>query len=192
MSTIRCTWVEDRPELFPYHDLVWGRPTWDDQVIFAALGQCILHAGLLWTALLKKRADFAAAFDGWDVRRIAAYDDSDMARLLEDPRVIRNTQKLSAILHDAGCYLAIQAEFGSFGSYIWSYADQPLDSSDPQARVLSERLSRDLKAKDFKFTGPATCYGLMQDIGLILVHDSHCHSGQDIMGDWQTGMGKSP
>ncbi len=177
---IRCQWAVKYPELIPYHDTVWGRPTHDDRVIFAALGQCILHAGLLWTTLLKKREQFAAAFDDWDVDTIARYDDSDIARLLEDPRVIRNIQKLSSVVHDARKFREVQKEFGSFASYVWKYVDEPLQPDDARMQRVAEKMSQDLRARGFKFTGPATCYGLMEDVGMVAVHDTACEVGKEI------------
>ena len=177
---IRCQWAVKYPELIPYHDEAWGQPTHDDQVIFAALGQCILHAGLLWTALLKKREQFASAFDGWNIDVIARYGDSDMARLLEDSRVIRNVQKLSSVIHDARKIREVQQEFGSFAPYIWRYVDEPLQPDDARMQRVAEKMSKDLKARGFKFTGPATCYGLMEDIGMIAIHDPACDVGKEV------------
>jgi DNA-3-methyladenine glycosylase I len=114
-----------------------------------------------------------------------------MARLMEDKRVIRNAQKLPAILHDARRVQELVLEFGSFAAYLWSYAEAAPLPDDSRARAVADKMSRDLRVRGFKFTGPATCYGLMQDVGLVLVHDPHCQTGQDIMDDWQSGLAKT-
>src|SRR5439155_29801 len=113
-----CEWAVRHPELMEYHDQVWGRPTWDDQQIFAAYAQCVLHAGLVWTAMLKKRSTFAAAFDNWDVAKIARYDGAEIDRLVHTSGMIRNFQKINAIINNAQRFLEAQREFGSFAKYV--------------------------------------------------------------------------
>jgi DNA-3-methyladenine glycosylase I len=178
---VRCEWAVRYPELIAYHDEVWGRPTRDDRAIFAAYGQCVLHAGLLWTALLKKRAIFAAAFDDWNVAKIAHYDGAEVERLLQTEGMIRNFQKINAIIHNAARFIEVQREFGSFGAYVWRFVDnEPLacvctaEFTCNVGRPEAERLAADLKRRGFKFAGPATAYGLMEDIGMVNDHDRAC------------------
>lgn len=174
---VRCRWAVEHPELIDYHDNVWGKPTHDDREIFAAYAQCILHAGLLWTAMLKKRLVFAAAFEDWDITKIAAYDGSDIDRLIHHEGMMRNFQKINSIIHNAGKFLDVQQEFGSFANYVWRFTDgKPLRQDDGEqiGRPEAEELSIDLKMRGFKFAGPATAYGLMEDIGLVNDHNHYC------------------
>jgi DNA-3-methyladenine glycosylase I len=161
---VRCQWSVQHPELIPYHDEVWGRPQHDDQEIFAAYAQCVLHAGLVWTAMLKKRDVFRWAFDEWDIAKVAAYDGAEVDRLLHTEGMIRNFQKINAVIHNAGRFLVVQQEFGSFDAYVWQFNDK-------------DELSADLKRRGFKFAGPATAYGLMEDIGIVNDHDHGCFLG---------------
>jgi DNA-3-methyladenine glycosylase I len=174
---IRCQWAVEHPELIDYHDNVWGKPTRDDREIFAAYGQCVLHAGLLWTALLKKRPIFAAAFDNWDIAKVATYDGTEVERLMHTEGMMRNLQKISCIINNAGRFLEVEREFGSFGDYIWRFTNQvALDGNQDEARAksIADKLASDLKRRGFKFSGPATAYGLMEDIGLVNDHDPSC------------------
>ena len=174
---VRCRWAVEHPELVPYHDEVWGKPTYDDREIFAAYGQCVLHAGLLWTAMLRKRAVFRNAFDGWDIDRVAAYDILDVERLMNTDGMIRSYVKIRCVIHNAGRIQEIQHEFGSLATYLWRFVgDEPLlqDQTDKVGRRVADLLAAELKRRGFKFSGPATAYGLMQDIGMVNDHDPHC------------------
>jgi DNA-3-methyladenine glycosylase I len=154
-----------------------GSPTHDDKKIFAAYGQCIFHAGLLWTAILKRRDDFSNAFEQWNIQRVAQYDEIDRERLMQAPGVIHNYQKINAVIMDAQAILQIQSSGSRFASYLWSFTgDIPLNRADSLAKgkIIAEKLSKSLQLHGFKFAGPATAYGLMQDIGMINSHDADC------------------
>ncbi len=174
---MRCEWAVLHPELLSYHDDVWGVPTRDDRAIFAAYSQCVLHAGLLWTAMLKKRPIFAAAFDDWDVNAIAEYDGAEVDRLMHTEGMMRNLQKISCIISNARRFLEVRREFGLFAEYVWRFVDgEPLDGAtqEAKARRVAEKLSVDLKKRGFKFAGPASAYGLMEDIGMVNDHELGC------------------
>lgn len=176
-AKVRCRWAVEHPELIDYHDNIWGVPTHDDQLIFAAYAQCILHAGLLWTAMLKKRPVFAAAFEHWDIAKIAQYDGSDIDRLIHHEGMMKNFQKINAIIHNAGKFLEVQHKFGSFADYVWRFTDGEAlsqDDSEMVGRREAEAMSADLKQRGFKFAGSATAYGLMEDIGMVNDHNQYC------------------
>lgn len=175
-TKVRCQWAVRYPELISYHDDQWGSPQHDDEVIFAAYAQCILHAGLNWVAFLKKRDQFRAAFDGWDIDTVAAYGEEDRERLMTDGPV-RNLQKINAIINNARRFQGVQKEFGSFDKYIWAFVDnQPIlcDHLSSPATKPARKLAADLKKRGFKFAGEATAIGLMQDIGMINDHSKDC------------------
>lgn len=183
-NLVRCEWAVRLPELLDYHDNVWGRPTYDDREIFAAYAQCVLHAGLLWTAMLKKREIFRQAFDDWEIERIAQYDGAEIDRLIQNPGMIRNFQKINAVINNAGRFLEVQREFGSFANYVWRFVDdEPLagDAVVNPATGPARKLAVDLKRRGFKFAGEATAYGLMQDIGMVNDHNHRCFCFQRIV-----------
>lgn len=177
IEQVRCRWAVEHPELLEYHDNVWGQPTRDDRAIFAAYAQCVLHAGLLGTAMLRKRGAFERAFDGWDVAHIASYDGGETDRLMSSPDMMHNLQKITCIIHNAGRYLEVQQEFGSFSNYLWKFVNDSALSGVTdveRARAVSEHLSVEMKKRGFKFAGPTSMFGLMEDVGMVNDHDASC------------------
>ncbi len=182
MTTVnRCSWPGDQPLLIEYHDLEWGLPLRDDRKLFEFLLLDGAQAGLSWLTILRKREGYRRAFANFDPRRIAQYDDRDVARLLADPEIVRNRQKIAAAIGNARAFLQVQQEFDSFAEYLWSsvggrprknrWAD---DTNIPAFSPESEALSRDLRRRGFRFVGPTICYAFMQAAGLVNDHLTTC------------------
>lgn len=175
----RCAWVSGKPDYYlDYHDHIWGKPEHDDQTLFQWLVLESFHVGLSWQLVLSKQANFAAAFDDFDYHRIALYSDAKVETLREDAGIIRHIGKIRATISNAQAFIKVQEEFGSFDAYIWSFTngevvlnqtDEFVTSSD-----LSDRVTRDLKQRGFKFIGSVTIYSYLQAIGIINDHELNC------------------
>jgi DNA-3-methyladenine glycosylase I len=165
-----------------YHDTEWGIPVHDDGVLFEFLLLDNFQAGLSWRTILNKRENFRQAFNGFDPVKIASYTDADRQRLLADAGIIRNRAKISAAITNARAFLEIQKEFGSFDHYIWQFTGhQTLFNPGyatwediPVSSPESDAMSKDLKARGFKFVGTTICYAYMQSIGMVNDHLSSC------------------
>ena len=164
-----------------YHDKEWGRPVYDDLLLFEFLILEGMQAGLSWITVLRKRENFRKAFDGFAPEIIAKYSDEDIDRLLNDAGIIRNRLKVMATISNAKAYLAVKKEFGSFSSYIWQFTKgksiinawtdiKAVHVSTPEA----EAMSKDLKKRGFKFVGPTICYAFMQAVGMVNDHLVSC------------------
>jgi len=177
----RCHWANQHPLLQEYHDKEWCVPTCNDQKIFEVLSLEGMQAGLSWLTILKKRENYRQAFDHFDIQKVAQYDNNDIQRLLSNSGIIRNKLKVNSIINNANCILKIKQDDSSFTDYIWSFVDhQPIKNhfekiDDVPAKTdLSEKMSKDLKKRGFKFVGPVTCYSFMQSIGMIDDHLTSC------------------
>lgn len=164
-----------------YHDTRWCKPEHRDRELFAMLILEGMQAGVSWNLILKKEENFRIAFDGFEPRVVAAYDDEKIAELLRDEGIIRNRLKVNAAVTNAQAFLKVQEEFGSFDKYIWSFTDGQVidhhltDAKDMPAKdELSERVSADLKKRGFKFVGPTIIYSYLQGIGIINDHLDYC------------------
>lgn len=178
----RCPWAEQNDLEREYHDKEWGRPNYDDSKIFELLVLNSMQAGLSWYLILKKRELMRIAFDGFDYRKIAEYDEEKIEELLLNEGIIRNRLKIKAMISNARAFMKIQKEFGSFGNYIWSFIDhQPiincLNSMEemPACTPVSDEISKDLKQRGFKFVGTTIIYSLMQAIGMVNDHMVDCY-----------------
>lgn len=177
----RCGWAGDDPLMQDYHDKEWGRPVYDDNVLFEFLILEGMQAGLSWSTILKKRNNFRRAFDNFNAKKIAAYGDKKIAELLQNEGIIRNRLKINAIIVNAKLFLDIQKESGSFSDYIWQfvggkpiiYARKKM-SDIPTATNEAERMSKALKKHGFKFVGPTICYAFMQAVGMVNDHVISC------------------
>ena len=175
----RCAWAVT-PLSIAYHDVEWGTPQHDDRALFELLILEGAQAGLSWETILRKRENFRAAFDGFDAKAIARYGEQKEARLLADPGIIRNRLKIAAAIKNAGAFLAVQEEFGTFDRYIWGFVNgrtikNPWTSPGvPTHSLESDAMSRDLKKRGFSFVGTTICYAFMQAAGLINDHERRC------------------
>jgi DNA-3-methyladenine glycosylase I len=178
----RCPWCGDDPLYVAYHDNEWGVPCHDDRRLFEFLILEGAQAGLAWITILRKRDAYRRAFDDFDAALVARYGDAEVARLLGDPGIVRNRLKIAATIANAQAFLAVQREFGSFDAYLWRFVDgKPVRNAwrtmaeIPAETGTSVAMSRDLKARGFKFVGATICYALMQAVGMVDDHLVSCH-----------------
>lgn len=178
---IRCHWTGDLPIYIDYHDNEWGRPVHDDNKLFEMLILESMQAGLSWITVLKKRDAFREAFDGFDPKKVALYDDEKIEELMANEKIIRHRMKIMAAINNAKMFLEIQNKYGSFDKMIWSYVKytpivgHPKTIEDvPSATPLSYKISKDLKKMGFKFVGSTTIYSFMQATGMVNDHIIDC------------------
>jgi DNA-3-methyladenine glycosylase I len=178
----RCDWVSlDDPLHRAYHDEEWGVPVHDDRTLFEFLVLEGAQAGLSWSTILSKRENYRKAFDGFDPRKVARYDERKVRSLLSDPGIVRNNLKVRSAVQNARAYLRVQEEFGTFDSYSWRFVGgkpkvnrwRSLKQIPAKTRG-SEAMSRDLLARGFKFVGPTICYAHMQATGMVNDHLVQC------------------
>jgi len=180
-SRDRCPWGMGDPLYLAYHDDEWGVPLHDSPRLFELLNLEGAQAGLSWITILRKRDGYRRAFAGWDPGRIAAFGPDDEARLLADSGIVRNRAKVRATIGNAGAYLRLTDELGSFDDYVWSYVDgRPIQNrfesmgEIPAETDVSRALSRDLRRRGFAFVGPTITYAFMQSAGLVNDHVVGC------------------
>lgn len=178
----RCGWVNDDPLYIHYHDHEWGVPVYDDQLLFEYLNLEGAQAGLSWYTILKKRENYRKAFDQFDPAKIIQYDDKKIQELLNNEGIVRNKLKINAVITNAKAYFNIVEEFGSFHNYLWSFVGgKPIQnhfhslSDVPATTEISDKLSKDLKKRGFKFVGSTICYAFMQATGMVNDHIVSCH-----------------
>lgn len=186
--TNRCAWAQS-DAMMAYHDLEWGVPVYDDRLLFEFLILEGAQAGLSWSTILNRRENYRRAFDNFDPRRVAAYDEVKMEALLQDAGIIRNRLKIRAAVRNAQACLKIQEEFGSFSNYLWAYVNgSPLQnhlqyiSDTPAKTPLSEAISKDLIKRGFTFVGPTIIYAYMQAVGLVNDHAVDCFRYRELGG----------
>lgn len=178
----RCEWAAGSTALeLTYHDEEWGVPVHDDRTLFEYLILEGAQAGLSWSTVLKKQVHYRKVFDGFDCHKIASYDERKIEQLLSDPGIIRNRLKVESAVRNAGAFLKIQGEFGSFAAYIWEFVGgKPQinrwqhQSEVPSRTEVSDAISRDLKQRGFNFVGSTICYAYMQAVGLVNDHTVDC------------------
>ena len=192
---VRCPWVDlSKPDYIAYHDCEWGVPVHDDKVIFEFLTLEAAQAGLSWYTVLRKRENYRAAFDGFDPAKVALYDDSKVRELLQNAGIIRNRAKIRAAINNAGKFLEIRQQFGTFDAYIQRFVGgrpivNELKSMADYRPVSpeSDALSRDLRQRGMKFVGSTVIYAHMQATGMVNDHTLTCFRRREILA----GYGRS-
>jgi len=183
----RCGWCEGDPLYEAYHDHEWGVPVLDDETLFEFLILETFQAGLSWITVLRKRNNFREAFDHFDYKKIAQYKDAKVTELMENAGIIRNQMKIRAAVTNAREFMKIQDEFGSFCKYIWGFVKgTPIQNEvedytkAPANTEISDKLSKDLKKRGFKFVGSTVIYAHMQATGMVNDHQKDCFRYKEI------------
>jgi DNA-3-methyladenine glycosylase I len=183
----RCGWAGDDPLYIAYHDNEWGVPVHDDRALFEFLILEGAQAGLSWITILRKRDNYRRAFDGFEAKKIARYDDAKVRALLADPGIVRNRLKVAAAIQNAQAFLSIQKEFGSFNTYVWQFVggspqqNRRRSINDVPAKTAeSDTLSKDLQRRGFKFVGSTICYAFMQAVGMVNDHTLDCFRHKEL------------
>lgn len=183
---IRCGWATTEA-MISYHDQEWGVPVHDDRTLFEFLILEGAQAGLSWSTILNKRENYRRAFDGFDAKRIARYDQRKVKRLLADPGIVRNKLKIAATIENAKAFLRLQEDFGTFDRYVWQFVGgKPKINSPrtlkqvPARTVESDAMSKDLLRRGFKFAGSTICYAFMQAVGMVNDHCVDCFRYQEL------------
>lgn len=177
----RCGWVTEDPLYQAYHDKEWGKPLHDDRGLFEFLILEGAQAGLSWITVLKKRENYREAFDHFDPEKIVRYTKRKTDALLANPGIIRNKLKIQSTIENAKAYLKVEEELGSFSDYIWQFVDgKPILNQwksmkqVPANTAVSDRMSKELKKRGFKFVGSTICYAYMQAVGMVNDHTVDC------------------
>lgn len=177
----RCPWADKADEERHYHDTEWGRPQHDERTLFEFLMLEGAQAGLSWATILRKREGYRAVFDNYDIERMAAYSDDDLALRLTDARIVRNRLKVASARRNARAYLRLRDEVGGLGPYLWGQVDgQPMvnrwttQQQVPARTPLSDRISKDLQKRDFTFVGSTILYAYLQAVGVVNDHLLSC------------------
>jgi DNA-3-methyladenine glycosylase I len=171
----RCSWSAATPEYLAYHDTEWGFPVGEDRRLFEKLSLEGFQSGLSWRTILAKRENFGAAFQGFDVDRIARFTELDVERMLQDAGIVRHRGKIEAVINNARRARELIAEEGSLAAFIWRYEPTRSPSSEPRSTSPeSIALSKELKRRGWQFVGPTTVYAFMQAMGLVNDHAEQC------------------
>ena len=165
----RCSWLDETSEIYvKYHDTEWGVPKYEDKELFELLILESFQAGLSWITVLKKREAFRKAFDKFDVKKVASYDENKINELLQNKNIIRSRGKINAAILNAKIFMNIQKEYGSFSKYIWGFTDGKIiknkDDNFQVSTPLSDKISKDLKKRGMKYVGTIIVYSFLQDL----------------------------
>lgn len=176
----RCQWAKDDLNI-EYHDNEWGQPQHDDRKLFEFLILEGAQAGLTWTTILKRRDGYRKAFSDFNPLKVSKYTPKHVEKLLANPEIIRNRLKIISAINNAKQFLKIQEEFGSFDKYVWEFVNHIQIKNNfkklsdlPASTPISEKMSKDLRDRDFTFVGPTICYAFMQAVGMVNDHTVDC------------------
>ncbi len=183
----RCDWAFASQLYIDYHDKEWGVPVHDERKLFEMLTLEGVQAGLSWSLILKKRAGYLQALDGFDANKIARYDERKVQELLANPEIVRNRLKVQAAIRNAQAFLQVQSDFASFDAFIWQFVDgrpqqhawQSLQEV-PASTGESDAMSKELKRRGFTFVGTTICYAFMQAVGMVNDHIVDCFRWQEV------------
>ncbi len=189
----RCTWVNPKNKLdVEYHDKEWGVPVFYDRLIFEMLILEGAQAGLSWITILNKRENYKKAFDSFNVKKVAKYDEKKIAKLLQDAGIVRNKLKVNSVVKNAKIFIEIEKEFGSFSNYIWGFVNgNPIQnhfkdiSEIPAKTELSDTISKDLKKRGMSFVGSTIMYAFMQAVGMVNDHEQKCFIYEEVKIFWK-------
>lgn len=176
----RCPWPGEDPDYLAYHDAEWGVPVHDERRLFEKVCLEGFQAGLSWLTILSKRPAFREVFHGFDPDRVASFGRDDVARLLDDARIVRHRGKVEATITNARCVVEMAGRGESFADLVWSFAPDPVPprptrmADVPATTPASEALSRELRRRGFRFVGPTTAYAFMQSMGMVDDHLAGC------------------
>lgn len=183
----RCSWCGSDQLYVDYHDDEWGVPVYEDEKLFEFLILETFQAGLSWITVLKKRENFRTAFDNFDYKKISDYGEDKFEELITDSGIIRNKLKVRATISNAQAFMKIQKEFGSFSKYIWGFVNgKPIVNNwktlneIPATTELSDKISKDLKKRGFKFVGSTVIYAHMQATGMVNDHITDCFRYKEV------------
>ena len=188
-NTCRCPWLDiSKPDYVKYHDEEWGVPVYDDQKLFENLTLESAQAGLSWYTILKRREGYRIAFDNFTINSVALFNQDKIEALMLNSNIIRNRLKITATINNANRFIEIQHEFGSFSDYLWGFVDNKTQVNHinelrdyPATSEVSEKLSKDLKKRGFKFVGSTICYAYLQACGLVNDHSISCYRRKQII-----------
>lgn len=194
---VRCPWPGDDPLMIDYHDREWGVPLHDDRTHYEFIVLDGAQAGLSWRTILHKREGYRRAFAGLDPAKVARFDGRKVRSLLADPGIIRNRLKIESAITNARAFLKVREEFGSFDDYIWRFVEGETRQNRwlthkqiPARNGLSDAMSKDLKARGFKFVGSTICYAYMQAAGMINDHVVGCFRHPELIGARKAGRSR--
>ncbi len=176
----RCSWADlNEPLYITYHDEEWGVPSYEDSYLFEMLLLESFQAGLSWITILKKRENFRKAYDGFDVQKVASYEEEKQEELRNNAGIIRNRLKIKASVKNANVFMDLQKEFGSFSNYIWGFTNGKVIYGDGEtfytSTELSDQISKDLVKRGMKFVGSTIIYSYLQAIGMVNDHSKECY-----------------